>query len=567
MTWIIVGIVIIVVLAGGVWGLQQYNNRRVKQLDVEVEKLDNGELASLVRSIANLGLAGDSLKQFTKSQRDYQRVIETDLAGLQTALLDVELQNKQFQFVKVQETITAIQGHVVETAQKLTKIRSALVALRDSEADTRSQLTTLRGDYQAARKTILAKSYAFDAALPGLEQSLQTLAEAMHDAAVTSESGDHAAASVQLQQLAIGVGTLQDQVKRLPSLVNTVVNEFPGQLEELQTGYHELAAQHYQFTQDVPAGIEAVQGNVKQAQVQIKDLAVDDLASNVADTASAIDELYATMEKELKAKQAVLQQQGDLKQFLAHAQKQNHALLLELDHLDQSYTLTHGEQATAASLKTQLAGIAKGFNDTQQAMQNETAVYSQILAQYQQARQDLHDIEVQHQKINHDVSGLQAREQKAVASAQQFEMALRDIKYEVSRHSLPGLPRPYLDFFNVVTKELAQLNHDLNQVKIDLDQIAKQLIKLSEDIDQLKDQSRTVVDAAGMCEQLLQYANRYKTSHPEVDQAVVQAKDLYQHYNYAQAADLIAAALEKVEPGAYQKVEDDYLASKSASLF
>jgi septation ring formation regulator len=70
-----------------------------------------------------------------------------------------------------------------------------------------------------------------------------------------------------------------------------------------------------------------------------------------------------------------------------------------------------------------------------------------------------------------------------------------------------------------------------------------------------------------MCEQLLQYANRYKTSHPEVDKAVVQAKDLYQHYNYAQAADVIAAALEQVEPGAYQKVEDDYLASKSASLF
>jgi septation ring formation regulator len=42
---------------------------------------------------------------------------------------------------------------------------------------------------------------------------------------------------------------------------------------------------------------------------------------------------------------------------------------------------------------------------------------------------------------------------------------------------------------------------------------------------------------------------------------------LYQHYNYSHAADVIAAALEKVEPGAYQKVEDDYLKSQSAALF
>ncbi|MCI1986883.1 MAG: septation ring formation regulator EzrA [Lactobacillus sp.] len=567
MTWIIGGIVIVVILAGGVWGLQQYNNRRVKQLDVEVEKLDNGELASLIRSIANLGLAGDSLKQFTKWQRDYQRVVETDLAGLQTALLDIELQNKQFQFVKVQETSTAIQGHVVETDQKLAKIREALIALRDSEADTRSQLATLRDDYQEARKTILAKSYAFDTALPGLEASLQTLADALHEAGLTSEAGDHAAASAQLAQLAIGVGTLQDQVKRLPSLVNTVVNEFPGQLDELQSGYHELAAQHYQFVEDVPAGIAAAQANVKQAAAQIKALAVDDLETTVKETATAIDGLYATMEKELQAKQAVLKQKGDLAQFLAHAKKQNHALLLELDHLNQSYTLTHGEEASADKLHGQLDGIENAYAEADKAMRDQTAVYSQVLAQYQQARSDLHSIEVQHQKLNQAVSGLQAREHQAVESAQEFEMALRDIKYEVSRHSLPGLPRPYLDFFNVVTKELNQLNRDLNQVKIDLDQIAKQLIKLGEDIDQLKDQSRTVVDSAGMCEQLLQYANRYKTSHPEVDKAVVQAKDLYQHYNYAQAADVIAAALEQVEPGAYQKVEDDYLASKSASLF
>ncbi len=567
MTWIIVAIVIIVLVAGGVWGIQRYNITKIGQLDQEVEKLDNGELKGLLKSIANLGLAGDSLKQFTKWQREYQRMVEADLANLQTALLDVELANKQLQFVQVKHAQAKIQQAIVEADAKLAKIHKALLALQASEADTRTKLKTLRSDYQEARKTILAKSYAYDKAMPKLEEELETIAEGLHQAATVSDSGDHAAAITALEQLAITIGTLQDQVARLPKLVNTVINEFPAQLQELNDGYHELSAQRFIFTQDVPAGIAAVQAQVQTAQAQIEALEVDDLADNVAQTAEAIDGLYATMEKELNAKTVVLKQNGDLRQFIAHAQKQNHTLILELDHLNQSYTLTHGEEAQVEQLRGQLDTIAEAYTKTQHDLQDNTAIFSQVQAQYVQMRSDLHDIEEQHAQINASVSTLQEREKQAVASADEFENALRDIKYEVSRHQLPGLPRPYLDFFNVVAKELTQLNKDLNQIKIDMDAIAKQLIKLGEDIDQLKDQSRTVVDSAGMCEQLLQYANRYKTSHPEVDKAATQAKDLYQHYNYSQAADVIAAALEQVEPGAYQKVESDYLQSKSASLF
>ncbi len=567
MTWIITVIVIIVLLGVGVWGLQRFNASRLHQLDQEVERVDNGELTSLIKSIANLGLAGDSLRHFTKWQRDYQKVAEKELAGLQTALLDAELQNKQFQFVKFRTTRTEIQAQIIAADTKLDTIKKALVALQTSEATTREQLKTLRGDYQEARKTILAKSYAFDSALPQLESELDTLAESLHEAATISDSGDHAAASAKLESLAVSVGTLQDQVSRLPKLVNTVVNEFPAQLEELTQGYHSLAAEHYVFTQDVPGGIAACTTQVKVAHDQITDLAVDELADNVVATAKAIDGLYATMEKELNAKKSVQQQTGDLKQFIAHAQKQNHTLQLELDHLNQSYTLTHNEMADAEKLAQQLDTIAEAYTTAQESIAANTAVYSTILAQYTQARDDLKAIETRHQEINTSVSDLQAREHQAVESADGFELALREVKAEVSRHQLPGLPRPYLDFFNVVSKELKQLNHDLSQIKIDLDAIAKQLIQLGDDIDQLKDQSRTIVDSAGMCEQLLQYANRYKTSHPEIDSAATQAKDLYQHYNYAEAADVIGNALETAEPGAYQKVEDDYLASKSASLF
>ena len=65
----------------------------------------------------------------------------------------------------------------------------------------------------------------------------------------------------------------------------------------------------------------------------------------------------------------------------------------------------------------------------------------------------------------------------------------------------------------------------------------------------------------------MQYANRYKITVKPVADAVKHATELYMQFDYQQAADTLATALEQTEQGSYKKVEDAYLARKKASLY
>ena len=132
---------------------------------------------------------------------------------------------------------------------------------------------------------------------------------------------------------------------------------------------------------------------------------------------------------------------------------------------------------------------------------------------------------------------------------------------------MPGLPQDYVDKVKHVTAEIDQLNHDLDQVKINMDAIAKFLIKIASDIDDLKKTTSALIDAAGLTEELMQYANRYKITVKPVADAVKHATELYMQFDYQQAADTLATALEQTEQGSYKKVEDAYLARKKASLY
>lgn len=87
-----------------------------------------------------------------------------------------------------------------------------------------------------------------------------------------------------------------------------------------------------------------------------------------------------------------------------------------------------------------------------------------------------------------------------------------------------------------------------------------QLVKECEtDIKGLETKTNDLVDAAALTEQMMQYANRYRHSHPEIKAAIDRSLSLFsKDYKYQAALDEIGQALERVEPGAFKRIESFY---------
>ncbi|MDP0527347.1 septation ring formation regulator EzrA [Lacticaseibacillus paracasei] len=567
MIWFFVIVVIIVVAAGGVWWLQHYFQTRIKNLDAQVEAIDVGALSSQIRSIEQLKLTGDSLATFSKWERAFDQLNDDDLADLQKILLDLEDQAKRFRFDHAQKIAKVLEAKIDTARQQYDLISQALQDIRHDEADNRSKMLQLRDDYQVSRKTILAKSFVFGDAQPALEQQLQQLAELFQKIDQINNDGDHQAAKSEIKQLSDEMAALRRQVKELPPLVNEQVNEFPAQINEIEHGYRQLTTAHYVFTDDIPGMVEDVNEKMADANTALKSLDVDATEAANSEIEAEIDKMYAIMEKEMQARKRVDAAAPDLRQFIDHALRQNRELQTELDHLNQSYTLNHNEIKIAKDLKTQLDSIDANYIKDTDAIEAGKAVYFDVIERFDATKDELTAIEKQQVQINQAVAGLKKGEIVANKQAENFELDMRNIKHEILRHHLPGLPQDYVSQVKHVTAEIEQLNHDLDQVKINMDAIAKFLIKIASDIDALKKATSALIDAAGLTEELMQYANRYKTTVKPVAEAVHQATESYMQFDYKQAADTLATALEQTEAGSYKKVEDAYLARKKASLY
>ncbi|KRM87907.1 Septation ring formation regulator ezrA [Lacticaseibacillus thailandensis DSM 22698 = JCM 13996] len=537
--------------------------KAISELDAQSAGLANADIEQTIHVLKGAHLGGESLKTLTRLEREYQQASEGPGADVEAILLELETANAQFRFAVVREQLQEAREKLATLSKKYAQVDAELQQLQAAQATNQRLLDELQATYQSARKDLLAKNFAYGSAMPAFEQELSELAEQFANVAKITAAGDHQAAASALKDLKQSVGTLADNVAAVPPLVTDLVKVFPEQLEEIQSSYDSLTKHNFHFPEvDIPAVIKQVH---TQMDASDKALAAMDLKQAQSDNqaaADAIDSMYAAMEKEMTARRTVERDSDMVTEFIAHAQRQNHALMLELDHLNQSYTLNNGEIKEAKGLREELVTFDRQHQADLAAIDDHTAVFSVIAEHMDSATTRLKAIEERQVAINAAVSKLKEGEKSANTALKTQVTTMRTVQRSLDQLQLPGLPESYTDRLHHVQSEVDTIATALDQVKIDLDDINQQLVGLASDVSDLEDEGRAIVDAVGMTAQLLQAANRYRDEHPEVAEAARKSRALYNEYRYKEAADNLATALEEAVPGSYKRVEDAYLASQ-----
>jgi septation ring formation regulator len=92
-----------------------------------------------------------------------------------------------------------------------------------------------------------------------------------------------------------------------------------------------------------------------------------------------------------------------------------------------------------------------------------------------------------------------------------------------------------------------------------MDDIDKLVKYCAEDIVMLQEKTDELIDSAALAEQMMQYANRYRHTNANIGDAIDRSLALFSNeYRYKAALDEIGSALNKVEPGAFDRIENFY---------
>lgn len=249
--------------------------------------------------------------------------------------------------------------------------------------------------------------------------------------------------------------------------------------------------------------------------------------------------------------------------LISHQQIASKRLVEKLRHIDESYELTHGELAESRKLEKEVNDMNRQYTVDTQNIADGKGVYSEIQNSWLAMLDRIRQIDDEQKAVSEDVDGLYDSENVANDSIKQFKQEVSLVYRRLQRRKLPGDPESFVQMYTLVVNEIGHVSEELSRVRINMEKISDELIQISDDVERLKREADDIINSANLVELTVQYSNRYAEKE-SIQKAQAKATKLYQYdYNYKEALDVIATAIEKVEPGSYQRIENSYYSEKN----
>lgn len=558
-TIIIIAVVILIIVVIALMLLVNRKQlRAIEVIDAAVNEIEKMHLEEDIMRLDKMDLAGESLTTLNTWRKSYTETSTKKLPRVQKLVDEAAQENTTYKLFKARKNIKEAQEIIKPTLEDARNTKAVFTELLESNKENQMQYDALIKVYRELRKSVLAGSFEYGAAIDQIEDQLASMESDFEEAKNLSSQGDHVEAKRVLSKIRMALGALQKRLPKIKEGNHQLEVVFQDQLRELSDAYKKMVSEKYYITDiDVLKRIKDIHGEIDDARKLLAETKVDELAKGNKKISGEIDELYTALAKEYKARPFVEKNQNKMLTLIAHQQAASKKLVEKLQHIDESYELTHGELEKSKELEKEVNDMNRQYTVDTQNIADGKGVYSAIQDSWLQMLDRLREIDQEQAKMSTDVDGLYDSENVANDSIKRFKQEVSLVYRRLERRNLPGNPDSFVQMYTLVVNEIGHVSDELSQVRINMEKISNELIQISDDVERLKREADDIINSANLVELTTQYANKY-ADKDAIKQAQKLAMQLYNEYNYKDALDTIATALEKVEPGSYQRLENAY---------
>ncbi|MBF0992655.1 MAG: septation ring formation regulator EzrA [Granulicatella sp.] len=565
---------LIIVVVGAIgYGVAHYLSQKqskvIEELGVKKQKLMTVPIADILFMLKNLNLTGQTKRTYETWQATWQTITRFRFPEIEAALVSAEQYTQRLNFVKGSQISNQASQLIEETKAEVDKIYTALQKLLDSEKKNREELEVLQERYASMRKDLLAHSFSFGEALESLEKRLSYLELDFTKFNTLTNEGDHLEAKEVLGRIETEMQDFEQIVEEVPKYLKEIEEEYEDQVADLKEGYQKMVEEHYQFPKiSIPTEIQKIEEIIAVAREHIKATELEDARQQLDKVAREIDQLYAVMETEIEAKAFVKRNRAQVERKLNQVLQSNRYVNIEVDRVSQNFVLSNNEFNRVQDFANQLEKEQEAVAYYSKALQNQQVPYSIVKEHYEIVLNTLKEIDENQLSLVNTLTDLSQQEKSIRDGLDVFELDLRNMKRTIEKYHLPGLPKEYLELFFATSSRIEQLSQLMNRVKLDMTEITGLNQTIEDDVEKLDIMTEEIVDHAQLTEYMIQHANRYRLDHPEIDTAIQQALEQFNHfYRYEESLAIIEKALNQVDPSSAQRVRDNYQAEKNNSLF
>ncbi|RDW21543.1 septation ring formation regulator EzrA [Oceanobacillus chungangensis] len=527
---------------------------------LEEWKLDiiGRNIAAQISQIKNLNLSGETQDRFETWRDRWEHIITKELPDIEEYLLDTEEAADRFLVSKANKTLASIELTLESIEKDIDRMLKELDELLESEQTSRVEVEELEPSIKDIRKTFSRNRLQYGRAEIHFETMMDELDEAFAKYHELVGSGDYLEARELVEQIKRDKVALELKLEEFPAIYKKCRHELPSQLDNLLAGVKEMKEDGYHIEH------LAFEKEIRTYHERLTDLMqllnngeTDDAVGMIDEIDERIKEMYQLLEKEAIAKNYLETKLPGFEQSLEAITKKYDTTKEEVERLRKAYFFEDNDMEKYLSIGKSIATLNDRFAVIKNEMDDVNVGHSNLREKIENGFDMLGELEISHEAFKDSIANLRKDELEAREKLEEMRNELQAMNRKLKKSNIPGVPNFIWNSIENTTNKNQQVIVSLENLPLDMGSVQQALTDAKISLDQTIEQIEMMLDQAYLTEQVIQYANRYRSRNPILAAKLIESERLFKAYEYELALETAAKAIEEVEPGALKHIEEN----------
>ena len=559
MTYIFLFVCILVL--GGVVALFIFRNRKKQDLYpllVMKDELERETLSDDLKKVKALEIAGKAEKLYAQWESEWYEIQSIDIEELDRDLYSAETYIDKFNFKRADEVIMNCGELIANIKDRIAGIRREIKELTEVEPRNRELYEEIVVEYKELNRELLAKRHQYGAAAEQFEQNIKEIAPQLDDFKLLTSTGKYIEAQDKINTVKELINSLKDRMEVLPDLLKEIEKTCPAQIQSLRLKVEEMEKKGFKLTHlEISSKIESSVWQLSDAREKVKSGDID-LIENILDGIyDVIDEVSNDLKKELEYKKYIEENYREITNKLELQDKLNEALYNNIQEIKNRYQIYQKDEEMVANYYDELSELLDVKHDIDVYINNQPKLnYKDLKEKVELLGQGLEKIEEDQTNYSRYLTSLREEEghsrEKLIFINQEKEV----IKRKLDNSRVPGFSDRFIVLYKDVTDSYRYAIEELRKEPINIDLLKRAVAEAEESLDIYASEVNNILTDIELIEKLIRYANRYRKDNIEFHQQLTVAEQYYREYRCNKTLEIIRNSLDKVEPGAYERIRN-----------
>lgn len=350
------------------------------------------------------------------------------------------------------------------------------------------------------------------------------------------------------------IDSLQENLKDLPSYVYVVSDLLPSKIDKVDELITSLEGDEYALEEmNIAARRQEVDEQMEESIAHVKNVDIKGAAEVLEPLTGLIEELVIDLGKELDSykqfKEKWRESYNDLQRLTdvyQNTMKEYRRLITEF--------VIDEEEVVISKKYEEFKQIQKDANDLIEQMESGHFAYANMLEHVE----NLYDRMMQHdaylEEFKKQKEDIDTKNQKTEELLENINIVLLEIKSEIKNEHLPLVNDSYRDYIADSYNKVEEIKRFKTHKPVVLNELCAKVEGARDVIYKLYDNVHNMIVTAGMVEDAIVYANRYRSMFLEVNTELTKAEVLFRNGEYRNALQVAVDILERLEPGKYEEL-------------